>query len=130
MEFNNSKCHILRKAKPSYHNYILHDKSLESLDSAKYLGVTLTSDLRWNSYIANITHKGNRTLGLLRRNLRVDSPSIKSMAYKSLVHPVLEYFSAAWDHYTKDNTYKVEMVQRRAARKETMVLGVNKKKPI
>ena len=56
------------------------------------------------------------TLGFLRRNLRVNSPSIKSMAYKSLVRLILEYSSAAFLSYTNNNIYKVEMVQRRAAR--------------
>ena len=34
------------------------------------------------------------------------------MAYKCLVRAVLEYSSAAWDTYAKDNIYKVEMVYR------------------
>ena len=38
------------------------------------------------------------------------------MAYKSLVRPLLEYSSGAWDPYTKGNVKKLEMVQRRAAR--------------
>ena len=62
-------------------------------------------------HIKRISH-----LVFLRRNLRINSPSLKSVAYKSLVRPLLEYSSAAWDAYTKDNVKKLEMVQRRAAR--------------
>ena len=85
------------------------------MDSAKYLGVTLTRDLRWNRHVENIAYKANQSLGFLRRNLRINSCNRKSLAYKTLVR-ILEYSSAAWDPYTKENVKKLEMVERRAAR--------------
>ena len=48
MEFNTDKCQVLRvsrKRDSLIHEYILHGKILESVDSAKYLGVSITSDL-------------------------------------------------------------------------------------
>ena len=42
---------------------------LENVDSIKYLCVTITNDLKWNTHITNICTKSNRTLGFLRRNL-------------------------------------------------------------
>ena len=38
------------------------------------------------------------------------------MAYNSLVHPQVEYASAVWSPYIKDNIHEIEKVQRRAAR--------------
>ena len=67
-------------------------------------------------HIANITYKGNQSLGYLRGNLRINSLSLKSMTYKSLVRPLLEYSSGAWDPYTKENVKKLEMVKRHTAR--------------
>ena len=119
MEFNIDKCQILRvthKHDPLYHEYTLHGKILESVDSAKYLGVTITSDLPWNQHISNIVTKGNQTLGFLRRNLRINSPELTSTAYKSLVQPTVEYASSVWDPSTKQNRDRLEMVQHRAAR--------------
>ena len=59
--------------------------------------------------------KANRTLGFLRRNLKIGSKSIKERTYKALVRPVLEYASTVWDPYTEENIKKIESVQRRAA---------------
>ena len=61
------------------HEYTPHGKVLEVVDSVKYLGVTITSDLRWNQQISNMETKGNQTLGFLRRNLRINSPDLKSI---------------------------------------------------
>ena len=107
---------VTRKQNPIIHDYTLHGKVLETVDSAKYLGVTLTRDLRWNRHVENIAYKANRSLGFLQRNLRINSSNLKSLAYKTLVRPLLEYSSAAWDPFTKENVKKLEMVQRRAAR--------------
>ena len=96
--------------------YTLHDHPLPITDSAKYLGVTISNDLKWNKHVSNITSKANSTLGILRRNLRLSSHTVKTHAYQALVRPHLEYASAVWDPHTHYNTQKLEMVQRRAAR--------------
>jgi hypothetical protein len=51
--------------------YILHSHILEPVTSAKYLGVTLQSNLKWNTHIDIITSNGNKTLGYLKRNLQI-----------------------------------------------------------
>ena len=119
MQFNPSKCqvlHITRKAKPLDTKYILHNVELESASAAKYLGVTIADDLAWSPHIDNTTKKANQTLGFLKRNIRVHNKDLKSVAYKTLVMPQLEYASTVWyPHHDKDIN-KVEAVQRRAAR--------------
>ena len=115
------------KRDPVNHEYTLHGKVLDVVESVKYLGVAITPDLRWNQHISNIGTKGNQTLGFLRRNLRINSPGLKSIAYKGLVRPNVEYASTVWDPYTKQNKDRVEMVQRRAAR---YVLNVTKGLPV
>ena len=89
---------------------------LVATDSAKYLGITISNDLKWNKHVSNITSKANSTLGILRRNLRLSSHTVKTHAYQALVRPHLGYASAVWDPHTHYNTHKLEMVQRRAAR--------------
>ena len=93
------------------------DTNLKLLrNEAKYLGVTIQGDLRWNMHVANIAGKANSSLAVLKRNVRVSSKTIKAAAYKAIVRPHLEYCSSVWDPYTANLIKPIEMVQRRSAR--------------
>ena len=60
--------------------------------------------------------KANRSLGLIKRNIKTKHQTIRATTYKTIVRPQLEYAASAWDPHSKDLTTKLEMVQRRAAR--------------
>jgi hypothetical protein len=87
MAFHQDKCNVISvtgNKKPIQFNYTLHG---HTITKAKYLGVTISSDLEWESHINNITKKANNTLVFLKRNLNISSVSMKEQAYKSLVRP-------------------------------------------
>ena len=70
MAFHPNKCNVLsitRNKTPIKYSYTLHvhGHQLEYVDKAKYLGVTIQSDLKWDSHINSITTKANKTLGFL-----------------------------------------------------------------
>ena len=46
---------------------LLNGEPVEFVDSIKYLGVTITSDLSWTDHIRYITSKARRLVGLLFR---------------------------------------------------------------
>ena len=46
--------------------YTLEGVILQNVDKIKYLEVTITEDLRWNTHNSNICTKANRKLGFLR----------------------------------------------------------------
>lgn len=82
----------------------------------KYLGLAITHDLRWDTHIDNVSSKANKALWALRRNLRYATTDIKSLAYKTLIRPILEYAKVVWDPYTQSNKIKLDRVQRLASR--------------
>ena len=123
MNFHPEKCNVLpversnnTKDNTSETEYFLHGHKLEKVTNAKYLGVTLQSNMKFNVHIDNICTKANKMLGMLRRNLRSAPEKTKELGYKSLVRPVLEYASSVWDPHTAKDIGKIEAVQRRAAR--------------
>ena len=85
-------------------------------NTAKHLGVNINSKLSWNQHVDAITKKANSTLAFLRRNTSNCPRPVKAYCYQTYVRPTLEYASTVWDPTSKQNIYKLEMVQRRAAR--------------
>ncbi|PIK35151.1 putative RNA-directed DNA polymerase from mobile element jockey-like [Apostichopus japonicus] len=119
MSFQPVKCNIMtitRKRKPVIFNYMLNGVHLVKVDCVKYLGIHITSDLNWGKHIQNVCNKGNRILGVLRRNLSPCSKDAKLAAYKGLLLPVLEYASSVWDPHQAFLQHNLENIQRRAAR--------------
>ena len=121
MEFHPEKCQVLsitRSRNPVRHGYKFKGEVLKHIDSAKYLGVEISSEMKWDKHINNTVNKGNRIHGFLKRNIRPYSQDLKSKAYKVIVGPTLEYASASaiLDPYTKKRINTLEMIQHRAAR--------------
>jgi hypothetical protein len=119
MHFHPDKCTVVsvtQKRKTISHTYQLHGHTLEKADSAKYLGITIQNNLKWDKHINTITAKANQSLGFIKRNLKVHSPAIKEHAFKALVRPKLEYCNTIWDPHTQQQKLQIEKIQRRAAR--------------
>jgi myo-inositol-hexaphosphate 3-phosphohydrolase len=74
MHFHPDKCTIVsvtQKRKTILHTYQLHGHTLEKADSAKYLGITIQNNLKWDKHINTMTAKANQSLGFIKRNLKV-----------------------------------------------------------
>ena len=121
MKFNVAKCHSMRVTRHQYHkqilfDYSLHNQTLENVQSAKYLGITITDNMDWGQHVSEISSKATKTLGFLRRNLAFAPRSTKEVAYKTLVRPKLEYAAPIWSPHLKLQINQIEKVQRTAAR--------------
>jgi hypothetical protein len=80
MSFNTDKCftlHITKKRKTTEYDNKLHDQKLEVTKDSKYLGVTISTALSWNSHINNIYAKANRIISFLRRKIHSCPKEVK-----------------------------------------------------
>ena len=77
-------------------DYSIHNQTLENVQLAKYLGITITDNMDWSQHVSEISSKATKTLGFLRRNLAFAPRSTKEVAYKTLVQPKLEYAAPIW----------------------------------
>ena len=116
MRFNAKKCYIMSVNQQSSHFYQLDNHILQQVEENPYLGVTLSSDMKWGTHISKITKKANSTLGFLRRNLKYSPIQCRKTAYLALVRSTLEYSSIVWDPYLIKDIERLEKVQRQAAR--------------
>ena len=120
MGFKPVKCNMMQLTRKHLNkiqaSYTLEGAILENVDNIKYLGVTITNDLKWNTHISNICTKANRTLGLLRRPLFPCPQNVKEAAYKGMVRPILEYGSSIWDPHTGKLQEELEKGRNREAK--------------
>ena len=97
-EFNPSKCqvvHITRSSQPINTTYSMYDQVLDSVDSARYLGVDITSDLYFTQHINRTTANASKRLGL-KRNILTKNPAIRETADKTIVRPRVENAKTVW----------------------------------
>ena len=119
MDFNVSKCHLLRvtnKRKPHESTYSANTEALAKVSQCDYLGIRCSETLRWGAHCSKVAAKANKTLGLIRRTLKSCSREVKERAYMMLVRPTLEYASSSWNPHTDTDVNRLEQVQKNAAR--------------
>lgn len=106
ISFSPEKCqalHFTTKMNPLRAPYHPHGHILETTEETNYLGVTIPNDLKWDTHVSKISKKASKTLGFLRRNLKLGFISTKELAYKAIVRPILENVSPVWGPHTANH---------------------------
>ena len=124
MEFAEEKCLVLRITRKRKINqiikpYQIHNFTLKSVDSAKYLGVNLDNKLTFKKHVNDISKRANNTRQFLQRVLLRCNRDTKELAYKTYVRPGVECCATVWDpygHQKKGQRESIEAVQQKAAR--------------
>ena len=102
MSFNPDKCEVLRLRITAKETnlveavYTIHGKPLNTVSSAKYLGLTIDTKLSYNEHVSNICKKANSPRALIHRNTRSCPWRVKATAYTYFVRPQLEYAATVW----------------------------------
>ena len=91
-------------------------KVIPQTSSCKYLGIILCSDLSWADQVNCTVKKAWKALHFTMRILKKGNSNTRSLAYRSLVRPILEYGGACWDPYREGQIKALDRVQKRAAR--------------
>jgi len=119
MKINPSKSKAIRFTRAKVKdplNYSLMDTLLPEASSCKYLGIILRSDLSWADQVNYTVKKAWKALHFTMRILKKGNSNTKSLAYMSLVRPILEYGAACWDPYREGHINALDRVQKKAAR--------------
>ena len=104
--------------KASLPNIIMDGNIIERTESAKILGVHISSDLTWNTHVDHIVAKASKRLYMLYQVKRAGiSQNDLLKIYVSVVRPILEYACPVWSTNLPNYlSHKIEMVQKRAMR--------------
>ena len=126
LEVNETKTEMMvvrtkATAKKQY-EFTYNGETLRVVNDIKYLGVWISSDLKWNTQGKKIVEKAKKRQGewmkvMYNKNLSVYN---RINLYKTMVRPVIEYGAEVW-WPTEQQLKELEKVQRECAK---TILGV------
>ena len=128
LKLNPSKCKVMqvcfKKHPPSVPDLAIDGKELELVTETKNLGLTVQSNLQWDTHIKSIVSKSSRRLYMLSRLKRFVVPVEDLVSvYVGYVRPTVEYASPVWhSSIGKKQTQQIERIQKRAC---YIILGSN-----
>ena len=116
LSFNSKKTQLVsfnRKRDPFLPPIYMERDGLAEKSSLKLLGLTLTSDLSWNSYISSIGKSGARKVGSLYRSMKYLTPEAALYLYKSTIRPCMECCCHLWAGAPACHLDLLDRVQKR-----------------
>lgn len=100
INFKKSACMTVSNKKlPSLFSYAIGGDIIKCTKEMKYLGITITHDLKWSRHVVITCGSAQRKLGLLKRKLKFASSDVKPSVYWAIARPSLEYASIVRDPY-------------------------------
>ena len=97
---------------------VIEDHQIEEVVRHKHLGITFTSDLKWNVHIQGVIGNAAKRAGLLRwMSHHLRGPLIAHL-YLAYVRPTMEYASPLWHGSIRDeDALQLERIQAAVARR-------------
>jgi len=97
-------------------NYSLGDQKIPEASCCKYLGIIIRSDLGRADQVNYTAQKAWMVLHFVMRIVKKGNKNAKSLAYTSLVRPILEYGAACWDPCRECQISALDRAQNKAAK--------------
>ena len=119
VSFNQSKMKqavISRKHNQNFPAVFMNGDELDTTVSFTQLGLSLSSNLIWKTYIHSLTKHASQNLGFLARACGFFSSSHLLSIYKSKICPSLEYCSHVWGIAPKSTLCLLDKVQSKSIR--------------
>ena len=120
MRLNAKKCKLLPVSFLHYDSSVwpplfLAGAEIDSVESFKFLGIYISSDLSWTKHCDVMVKKDNRRLYAIRKLkcARVKENDLVAV-YRSLIRSILEYGSVAFAHLPNYLSNTLEGIQKRA----------------
>ena len=91
----------------------INKQSLSRVESEKYLGLILDSQITWKPHFEKIQSKVSALMGKLRHTVRCFSKSVCYTIYNSLVKSHLTYVIELWGSAAKTNLNQLQISQNK-----------------
>ena len=92
--------------------FIINGNTINTVQKVKDLGLYISNDLKWNSYIEQTKYKADRLANILLRTFKTHDLKIYKTALKTYIRPIVEYNSSIWSPYHLTQIRLIESVQK------------------
>jgi ribonuclease P/MRP protein subunit RPP40 len=121
INFNQQKCKIMTISKNEQHyKFTMDGVELLHTSMEKNLGVLISNDLEWSNHVNSAVNKANQKLGQIKHSFQYLDEKMLKLLFVSLVRPHLEYTALVWNPHWQYDKDKLEKVQQRATRVESL----------
>ena len=119
-QLNELKCEELQilfaKSAAEFAPIVINGKAIEVVSTVKLLGLNISSDLRWNCHVAEISRKVASRLYFRKQLKRANIPTEDLLIfYRTCIHPVMEYACPVFHNVLPEYlSVELEQLQKRA----------------
>ena len=125
MNYEKTKCMVIgthgrlsrvMQSNESSLNIICNNHTIEEVRSFECLGVIIDNELLWKDHVSKVSKKVSQKIGILRRLKAYVNENTLLTLYNSMVLPILDYCCIVWGNRFKEDTERLNKLQKRAAR--------------
>lgn len=98
------------------YEFEFNGSKIQKIDEMKYLGLTIDSELNWNSHIQKIIKKIKPYIGIFRRISFLCNDDVKKLLYYSFFQSHITYLLTLWSGTTQGNIDKIKVLQNKCLR--------------
>ena len=117
VSFNPSKTqsilHSRSRDSPSQSHLLMHGSPVEQHNDISLLGLSVSSNLSWKTYLQTVSKRASQRIGCLYRASRYLHPQALLYLYKSTVRPLMEHCCHLWAGAPRSHLSALDRVERR-----------------
>ena len=119
---NPKKCEFMVIGSPQRLNHVqfgtlmLNGVTIKRVETFKYLGIVLNSNISWSSHIAYLYDKVSSRISILKRIMPCLTLPSAQTVYKSAIQPLFDYCGVVWDTCSETSSLRLQRLQNHAGR--------------
>jgi hypothetical protein len=129
LTFNVDKCYLLstcnRNSSRPANCYFINGRAVQHTSSIRDLGITITSDLHFNSHISLIVSKALQRSSILLRGFLSRDIQLMRRAFITYIRPLVEFNSVVWNPSQIFLIDLLESVQRKFTKRIPSISHLN-----
>ena len=117
LNIKKTKCMVFHSNRKTvnYPNFKINDIEIERVAQFNFLGLIISSNLKWQSHIDHISIKISSVIGIMYRMKDIYPQEILQMIYSTLIIPHFNYCLLVWGSKVLEG-HKLHLLQKKALR--------------